>query len=167
MYKAFFLDRDGTINYDVNYLHKMQDIQILKGVNQALKLMKQNNYLVIVISNQSAIDKQLMSQKKLIEINNKINQLVDKSIDKFYYCPHHPLISGICKCRKPNPYLINLACIDLNINVAQSYMIGDKISDVETGINANCKEAKLISKNKDYELLRVTKELLKLNEIDN
>lgn len=167
MLKAFFLDRDGTINYDVNYLHELQDIHILKGVKQALKLMKQNNYLIIVISNQGAIDKKILSQNKLIKINNKINQLVDNYIDKFYYCQHHPSISGICNCRKPNPHLIDLACKELNINVNQSYMIGDKLSDVETGINANCKESRLISCNKDYELLNITKELLNINEIDN
>lgn len=162
--KAFFLDRDGIINYDVNYLNNIQDIKILDGVLEAITLMKQYNYKVIVISNQGGIAKGLLTEEQLIEINNKINELLNNQIDKFYYCPHHPTIST-CTCRKPSHYLINKACEDFNIDVTQSYMIGDKDTDVQTGINAGCKQSIKIAINTNNELLQTSKRIL--NEIDN
>lgn len=157
--KAFFLDRDGTINVDTNYLHQIQKVKLLSNVAKAIKLMHDNNYLVIVISNQGGLAKKLFTIDDLINVNieiqKQLKQYDSKSqFDYFYYCPHHPTISK-CNCRKPSPYLINKACQQLNIDVYQSFMIGDKISDVQCGINAKCKQSFLVDdKNNLYDIIK-------------
>ena len=156
--KAFFLDRDGTINVDTNYLSQVQKVKLLPNVAQAIKLMHDNNYLVVVISNQGGLAKKLFTINDLtnvnIEIQNQLKQYDQKSqIDYFYCCTHHPTVSK-CDCRKPSPYLINKACQQLNIDVYQSFMIGDKISDVECGKNAKCKNSFLIDNNSLYDIVK-------------
>jgi D-glycero-D-manno-heptose 1,7-bisphosphate phosphatase len=155
MNKAFFLDRDGTINYDVHYLRNVDDVKIIEGVKEAIKLIHKFGYKVIVVTNQGGIAKGLLTEETYQNINNKIQELLncECQIDAFFYCPHHPDITK-CVCRKPNPFLLKLASKQFDIDLTQSYMIGDKLSDIETGINANCKESVLVltGHGKKYEL---------------
>jgi len=150
MNKAFFLDRDGIINLDTGYIRRIEDIQILNGVPEAIKKIKDKGYLAIVISNQSAIGRDMTTEDIVIKINNEINKRIFESsgvkIDKFYFCPHHP--DDNCNCRKPKTGMIDKAVKEFDINLNESFMIGDKLSDIELGRNARTKTV-LIGKTED------------------
>lgn len=156
--RAIFLDRDGTINYDPGYLGDSNLVKIYPNVSESLNLLKNNlNFKLIVISNQSGIARKLITEKQVEEVNQKINSLIKQKsnveIDKFYYCPHHPSFDMICSCRKPAIDLILKAQKDFNIDLNQSYFIGDKISDVECGNNAGLKTVLIDYNNKKDEIL--------------
>lgn len=155
MNKAFFLDRDGTINYDTHYLKDVDDVRLINHAADAIKLIHDCGYQVIVITNQGGIAKGLLTEKDYCNINNKIQELLYENykIDLFLCCPHHPEIKK-CRCRKPSPLLLHTSAKHLEINMNESYMIGDKMSDVEAGINAGCKDNILVltGHGKEYEL---------------
>lgn len=144
MNKAFFLDRDGVINQDVCYLRNVSDVKIIKNAEHAIELIHKSGYKVIVVTNQSGIAKGLLTEKIYNDINDKIQKMLNPGygIDAFFHCPHNS--SKECVCRKPSPFLIEKASKQLNIDLSQSYMVGDKLSDVESGFNANCKESVLV-----------------------
>jgi D,D-heptose 1,7-bisphosphate phosphatase len=140
--RALFLDRDGTINFDPGYIKDPSRIVILPGVTENIRKLKNDfGFKIIVISNQAGISKGLMSHTDVKAVNHKINELLAKdgtSIDSFYYCPYHPDFDPPEKtiCRKPSPFMIVQASKDHDLDLIHSYMIGDKASDVECGINA-------------------------------
>lgn len=141
---ALFLDRDGTINPDLDYLSDANLFELYDGVGEALKKIKDAGYLLVLITNQSGIARGLITLEQLDQIHKKMqNLLLDYQVqfDAIYYCPHHPnfpLADGVssCNCRKPAPGMLLKAAKELNIDLANSYMIGDKTSDVGAGINA-------------------------------
>lgn len=140
---AVFLDRDGTIIEDVNYLHKPDQIKILPKVSQAIKKLNNNNLLVIIITNQPVVAKGLLDIKEMIEINNRIFDLFkikEAFIDGIYSCPHHPNADllefrTLCKCRKPGIQMLKKAKKDFNVDLKNSYMIGDSTRDILAGNN--------------------------------
>ena len=143
MNKAVFLDRDGTINHDSGYVHKTEDLVFIKGSIEAIKKLNENNFLVIVITNQAGVAKGYYSENEVKKFHDKINNELQKHnahIDQFYYCPHHPDGLGeyktSCQCRKPHSDLIEKAIKEYNIDRKKSFMIGDKDSDILTGENA-------------------------------
>jgi len=136
--KAFFLDRDGTINIDKGYLHKFEEFEFIAGIPELLKNIKDKGYLLIIITNQSGIARGYYETRDVEILHKKINQyLLNKynfQIDDFYYCPHHAfqtddLESKKCSCRKPMPELLLKAAQEHNIEFAKSFMVGDKMSD--------------------------------------
>jgi D-glycero-D-manno-heptose 1,7-bisphosphate phosphatase len=131
---TIFLDRDGTINRDVDYLGSLDELEVFDFTREALSLCKQNGYLTIVLSNQSGIGRGLFTTEKVHEIHNAINEQVGGLIDAFYFCPHLP--DDNCECRKPALGLIRSALDEYSIDVSNSWMIGDKKSDIEMGFNA-------------------------------
>lgn len=142
--KAIFLDRDGTINIDKEYLHKIQDFEFEPKADEALKILFDLGYILIVVTNQSGIARGYYKEKDVEVLHEELSKiLLEKGIkiSKFYYCPHHPT-KGIgkykidCDCRKPNPGMILKGIKDFNIDPCFSYMVGDKISDIEAGIKA-------------------------------
>lgn len=139
--KAIFLDRDGTLNKEKSYLYKKEDWEWLDEAIESLVELKKNGYLLIVITNQSGIARGYYTSDDVIKLHEFVNTLLYEygiKIDAFYICPHHPLFSGYCDCRKPAPGLILKAANDFNIDLSKSWMIGDKISDVNAGKNAGC-----------------------------
>ncbi|AAK80993.1 D-glycero-D-manno-heptose 1,7-bisphosphate phosphatase [Clostridium acetobutylicum] len=147
MNKAVFLDRDGTINVEKNYLYKIEDFEFTEGAVEAIKLLNQNEYKVIVISNQAGVARGYYTEEavdKLHEYIQKQLKKYDAHIDAFYYCPHHP-IHGVgkyklqCKCRKPEDGLYKRAIKDFNIDVEKSYAVGDKLSDLIPAVDNNIK----------------------------
>lgn len=163
--KAVFLDRDGTINKYVGFLRDINEFELLPGVAEAIKLINQSGYLAIVVTNQPVIARGEVSWEELHEIHLKMQTLLGKEgayLDGIYVCPHHP-DKGFegerpeykfdCDCRKPKPGLFLQAAKDFNIDLSQSYMIGDKSTDIEAGQNAGCKESYLIGTNEAYSLL--------------
>lgn len=141
MDKVIFLDRDGTINEEVNYLHKPEDLQILPGVPEAIKLLRDGGFKILVVTNQAGVARGYYSCRDVEALHEYLNQQLKKSgawIDRFYYCPHHP-VHGIgeykraCHCRKPETGMFEQAGQEYDVDKEHSYMIGDKLLDVEAG----------------------------------
>ena len=141
MDKVVFLDRDGTINEEVNYLYRPEDFKFLPGVPEALKLLSDAGYRLVVVTNQAGVARGYYSEEDVVKLHGYVNRLLASHgirIDAFYYCPHHP-VHGIgryktaCTCRKPETGLFLKAESDFRVDKAVSYMIGDKLLDVEAG----------------------------------
>ena len=146
MKKAIFLDRDGTINVEKDYIYKSEDLVFEEGSIEALKTFKNLGYILIVVSNQSGIARGYFTEADLNIFNNNMNEILKKNgveITEFYCCPHHPDGIGkykkVCECRKPNNKMIENAIKKCNIDREKSYMIGDKISDIGAGLKSNLK----------------------------
>ncbi|NHI92311.1 MAG: D-glycero-beta-D-manno-heptose 1,7-bisphosphate 7-phosphatase [Candidatus Lokiarchaeota archaeon] len=145
--KAIFLDRDGVINKDIEYLDDYNKFIFLPKVFDAIRLLNQNGYKVIIITNQSGVARGFFTEEKLNLIHEKMTEDIQKNnarIDSIYYCPHHPDFGSAqykkdCECRKPKIGLILKAKKDFNIDLSHSFFVGDKITDIVTGVNARCK----------------------------
>lgn len=144
--KAVFLDRDGVlIRERGDYTWLLEDVRINAGVEEALKILADAGYLLIVISNQSGIAKELYTKQQADYIHLHLARVfASKGINvaEFYYCPHHPAI-GNCICRKPDSQLLEKALARFNVDPAKSYFIGDADRDVEAGIKACVQTVKL------------------------
>lgn len=146
MRRAIFLDRDGTINVEVDYLSKVADFQFIPGVPLALKRLKDAGYLLVVVTNQSGIGRGYYDEDALAAIHSHMHAELahfGAAIDACYFCPHHPQHATgdylkECGCRKPLPGMLQRAAGDLGIDLAASFMIGDKLADVQAGISAGC-----------------------------
>ena len=151
--KAIFLDRDGTINKYVGYLRTPEQFELLDGVGEAIRKINLSGYLAIVVTNQPVIARGEVTVDGLQEIHNKMETMLGKEgayLDGVYYCPHHPdkgfageveELKIVCECRKPKAGLLLQAAKDFNIDLSQSWMIGDSENDVLAGKNAGCKTA--------------------------
>ena len=149
--RAFFLDRDGTINRYVGFLRDLDDFELLPGVPEAIKKINDAGYLAVVITNQPVIARGEVSFEKLRSIHDKMETLLGAKgayLDAIYFCPHHPHkgfegeiidLKIDCDCRKPKPGMIFQASRDLNIDLSKSWMIGDGENDVIAGNSAGCK----------------------------
>ena len=154
MYKAVFLDRDGIINIDKKYLYKIEEFEFCVGIFDTLRYLQNLDYLLFIVTNQSGIGRGYYSEKDFEKLTNwMLKEFLKQkiSIKKVYHCPHTP--SENCDCRKPSPYMIKQAIKEFEIDPKNSWMIGDKPSDIEAGINAGitdtifidsttCKESK-------------------------
>lgn len=169
---AIFLDRDGVISKEVDLLSKHEQLEIIEGAGEAIRYINEKGYLTIVVTNQPVIARNLCSLEELDFIHAKLETLLGHErayINAIYYCPHHP-DSGYpeerkeykikCKCRKPAPGMLLKAARDWNIDLSQSYMIGDRNSDVQAGENAGCKQSIKIEMNKPYALLEAVKSII-------
>lgn len=144
---AIFLDRDGTINDEVGYLDHADKLRIIPAAFEAVRLINQSGMKAVVVSNQAGIAKGFFTEKFVRKINEQIqSELLARGalIDRFYFCPHHPTegvdpYRTICDCRKPEPGLLNQAAADLDIDLARSYMIGDRYRDIETARRVGAK----------------------------
>lgn len=151
--KAIFLDRDGTINKLVGYLTNIDDFELLSGVAQAIRKINLSGYLAIVVTNQPVIARGELSFKGLDEIHKKMETLLGKQgayVDHIYVCPHHPdkgfpgevvSLKVPCECRKPKPGMLLQAAKEYNIDLFNSWMIGDDERDIQAGKNAGCHTA--------------------------
>lgn len=140
--RAVFLDRDGVINKNPkehDYVKNWGEFEFLPGAADAIKKLNKN-FLVVVVSNQRGLARKTFSLKNLEDIHNKMKEKLGRvgaKIDAIYFCPHD--FRDNCRCRKPKPGMIFKAAKDFNIDLEQSYMIGDRPEDIEAGIAAGCK----------------------------
>lgn len=145
--RAVFLDRDGTINVEVQYLSRVEDFRLIPGVPYALQRLRDAGFLLVVVTNQSGVGRGLYDEAALQAVHDKMHHELLSfgiTIEACYFCPHHPEHAvgdyGIeCSCRKPLPGMLQQAALDLDIDLSRSYMVGDKLSDIEAGLNAGCK----------------------------
>lgn len=157
---AIFLDRDGTINIEKNYLHQTQDWEWIPGAIEAIKLFNKKGFFVVVVTNQAGIARGLYTTKEIDILHSYVSSQLRSygaKIDKFYYCPHHPNYDEKerCNCRKPSPGMLLEATKDLNIDLNNSWIVGDKISDIAAGKNFNLKSILVLTGhgNKEKDLL--------------
>lgn len=147
MNKAVFLDRDGVINevcYDddrgIYSATTLDECRFLPKVKEAITLLKKNGYLVIVVSNQPGVAFGYLKKEVVHQIDLKMKG--ELHVDGTYYCFHHPKITGDCECRKPKSGLLKQAAEEFNIDLKESYMVGDNLSDIKAG--EVCKKTFLI-----------------------
>jgi D-glycero-D-manno-heptose 1,7-bisphosphate phosphatase len=141
MKRAIFLDRDGTVNVDVGYLHRLEDLQLFPYAPDALRLLKRAGFLLVIVTNQSGIAHGLIDPGFIQICHDEMRRRVQPAgadLDALYYCSHHPRgsvpeLSVDCRCRKPSPGMIEDAARDLGIDPTQSWVVGDKWLDVQLG----------------------------------
>ncbi|MFX0022643.1 MAG: D-glycero-alpha-D-manno-heptose-1,7-bisphosphate 7-phosphatase [Candidatus Hermodarchaeota archaeon] len=176
--KAILLDRDGVLIEDKNYTYKIEDFELLDGVIEGLKLL-QNEFLFFIITNQSGIGRGYYTKQDFQNFNNHLIKVLKENqinILKTYFCPH--LKEDNCECRKPNTKFIEEIIEEFNVDIKNSWMIGDHPSDIQFGINAGCRTIFLTTGHGDKHLdelislgikptqicdnfLKATKEILK------
>lgn len=159
--KAIFLDRDGTINKYVGFLTKAEQFELLPGVTEAIKKINKSGFLAIVVTNQPVIARGDCTWDELRQIHDKMETELGNAgtfLDAIYICPHHkdkgfegelPEYKFDCECRKPKPGLLLQAAKDFNIDLSQSYIIGDSENDIEAGKQSGCKDSFLIQTNEN------------------
>ncbi len=128
---AVFLDRDGTLIEEVNYLSRVEDLRLYSYTEDSVKSLKDNGFLVIVVTNQSGIGRGIYSEADMHSIHEAIQAELGGAIDAFYFCPHLP--DEGCKCRKPGVGMIEAAMAEFEIDMENSWVIGDKKLDIELG----------------------------------
>ena len=140
---AVFLDRDGTLIEEVNYLSRVEDLHLFPFTANAVKLLKDAGFLVIVVTNQSGIGRGIYTEADMHVIHETIQEELSGAIDAFYFCPHLP--DAGCKCRKPNTGMIEAAMADFDVDLERSWIVGDKKTDIETGFAARIKSALVLT----------------------
>lgn len=172
--KAIFLDRDGTINKMVGFVTKPEQFELIEGAAEAIKTINKSGYLAIVVTNQPVIARGDCTFEDLQTIHDKMETELGKVgafVDAIYVCPHHtdkgfegerPEYKCNCDCRKPKPGLLLKAAKDFNIDLSESYMIGDSHRDVEAGENAGVKISIKVEENMVNSLLQAIKQIVEL-----
>lgn len=146
MRRAVFLDRDGTINEEKEYLWRVEEFRFISGAVEAVRLLKEAGFLVVVVTNQSGIGRGYYGEQDLERLHDHMRAELEKQgtdVDACYFCPHHPhhgvgKYATECDCRKPLPGMLLQAAVDLDIDLASSWMIGDKKADIDAGFAAGC-----------------------------
>ncbi|MDC3067837.1 HAD family hydrolase [Paracoccaceae bacterium] len=149
--KIAFLDRDGVINVDFGYVHKKENFMLVDGFLKGAKYLIDNNFELIVITNQAGIARSYYSESHFIEFSNWVFYFLKKlgvNILATYYCPHHPDFTGTCECRKPSPKMILQALKDYNVLPNKCLLIGDKSVDQKAATAAEISRVHLISASK-------------------
>ncbi|NLD80626.1 MAG: HAD family hydrolase [Smithella sp.] len=145
--RAIFLDRDGTINEEVGYIERLDRLVIIPAAFEAIRLINLNGFKAVVVTNQAGIAKGLFNEAFVMQTNERLQEFLGQkgaAIDAFYFCPHHPTegvppYRRVCDCRKPAPGLFYQAARDMDIDLAASYMIGDRYRDMEAAHRAGVK----------------------------
>ena len=144
--RAVFLDRDGTLNHDPGYISNPDDLRLMDGVPEALRLLKDAGFLLVVVSNQSGVGRGLIPSEALSRVHARMNALLLEAgappRDCFEVCIHHP--DEKCICRKPSPELLHRASLSLKIDLKKSFMVGDRRIDLEAGRAAGCQASLLV-----------------------
>ena len=168
MKKALFLDRDGVINKEVNYLYKIEDFTFIDGIFELCSYYQNLGFSIFVVTNQSGIAREYYSETDFEVLTAwMVKEFFSHgiTIDKVYHCPHHENISGVCQCRKPSPGMLYQAEKEFNIDLKNSIIIGDKERDIEAGLNAGLSESYLFDESKSVMHSKATKIVHKLDEI--
>ncbi len=148
MNKAVFLDRDGVITQEPpHYAHKLDQLALIPKSGDAIKLLNEDGFMVVIVSNQAGIAHGYFQEEDAVSFNQAMRRRLAEegaSVDAVYYCPHHAeakveKYQVDCDCRKPKPGMLVMAGKELDIDMKSSYMIGDRLTDIEAGKRAGCK----------------------------
>ena len=168
MKKALFLDRDGVINVEKEYLYKKEDFEFIEGIFELCSHYQELGYLIFIVTNQSGIARKFYTEDDFARLTQWMLQEFEKEgihITRVYHCPHHPDISGACECRKPKPGMLREAAEAFDVDLKNSIMIGDKERDIEAGLNAGLRETYLFDESGEIQESKATKIVKKLDEI--
>jgi len=168
MQPALFLDRDGVINVEKDYLHKIEDFEFIEGVFKTCRYFQSKGYLIIVITNQSGIARGYYSDQDFATLTTWMEREFAKediTIAKTYYCPHYPSITGACSCRKPNAGMLLQAQEELHIDLAHSILVGDKLSDIQAGQKAGIEQNYLIATGHDISNAEYSPQIANLTDL--
>ena len=168
MKKALFLDRDGVINIEKDYLYKIEDFEFIDGVFKLCKYYQDLGYIIVVVTNQSGIVREYYTEDDFNILTKWMSKEFEKNgieIKKVYHCPHHPEISGECTCRKPKPGMLLKASEEFDIDLKNSIIVGDKERDIEAGLNAGLQETYLYDETSTCTESKATKIVSKLKDI--
>jgi len=164
---ALFLDRDGVVNIEKNYLHKVEDFEFIDDIFALCKKYQTLGYLIVIVTNQSGIARGYYSEEDFALLTRWMVDVFDREnihITDVYHCPHHPDISGECSCRKPEPGMLLAAAKQHNIDLEKSLLIGDSERDITAAHRAGLKETYLFSpdakSSKATKIIRALKELI-------
>ena len=167
MDRALFLDRDGVINIEKDYLYKIEDFEFIDGIFKVCSHYQGLGYKIFVVTNQSGIARGYYTEDDFAKVTNwMLNQFKDNGIEiqKVYHCPHHPDISGSCNCRKPKPGMFFNAAKEFDVDLRNSVIIGDKERDIEAGISAGLRTSYLYDHTKQISKSKATKIIYKLED---
>ncbi|WP_345992926.1 D-glycero-beta-D-manno-heptose 1,7-bisphosphate 7-phosphatase [Sulfurimonas sp. HSL-1716] len=166
--KALFLDRDGVINKEINYLYKIEDFEFIDGIFELCRFYQKKGYLLIVVTNQSGIARGYYTSEQFDTLTSWMIEEFAKNgikIDKVYYCPHHPDISGKCECRKPDIGMFTEAEKEFDIDLKNSIMVGDNERDIEAALKAGISDTYLFDQHNEAADSKALKTIYKLDEI--
>jgi len=150
---AVFIDRDGTISEEVGYVNHPSRFRLFPYSSEAIKKLNEGNWLAILVTNQAGVARGYFSEEIITEVHNRLNKdlaLENAHLDAIYYCAHHPSVGEApyridCDCRKPKAGLITRAAADFEIDLGNSWMVGDRYSDIELAHNAGLQSAFVLS----------------------
>ena len=148
MNKALFLDRDGVVNVEKNYLHKIDDFELMEGIIEVCRKYQEQGYLIIIVTNQSGISRGYYTEEDFAILSRWMVEHFKSfgiEITHIYHCPHHESIDGVCECRKPEPGMFLEAQQTYNLNMSASVMIGDNERDIEASLRAGVNTNILLS----------------------
>lgn len=148
--RALFLDRDGVVNTELNYVGKIEDFIFVEGIFSLCKKFQKQGYKIFIVTNQAGLARGFYTVDDFFILTEwMISEFLKNGIKitKVYFCPHHPDITGHCNCRKPNIGLIKQAEMEFDLDLSTSILIGDKISDIIAGKNAGVSLNILINPN--------------------
>jgi len=146
MKRAVFLDRDGTLNVEKDYLYRTDEFEFVAGAEEAVRMFNRAGFFVVVVTNQSGVARGYYTEEDVENLHRHISRELEKCearVDAWFYCPHHPDGRGSyslpCKCRKPLPGMLLDAARRFDIDLDDSIMIGDKVADISAGLAAGCR----------------------------
>lgn len=168
MQKALFLDRDGVINVEKEYLYKQEDFEFIEGVFDLCRYFAHKGYLLFVVTNQSGIAREYYTEEDFEKLTTWMLGEFEKegiTLSHVYHCPHYPKISGECSCRKPKPGMLLEAKEAFDLDMANSIMVGDKERDIEAGLNAGLQIAYFFDESKTQSTSKASHIVSSLKEI--
>lgn len=167
MQKALFLDRDGVVNVEKNYLHKIDDFELVEGIVDVCRLFQKENYLIIIVTNQSGISRGYYSEEDFKHLSRWMIEHFGElgiTLTHIYHCPHHESIDGACECRKPEPGMFLEAQKQYGLDMKHSVMIGDNERDIEAaqraGVGRNILLSADATNSQADQIIRTLSELL-------
>ncbi len=166
--KAVFLDRDGVVNVEKDYLYKVEDFEFIDGIFELCRHYIDFGYMIFIVTNQSGIARGYYSEDDFEHLSLWMTEQFAKNsieIKKIYHCPHHPDISGECECRKPKSGMLLAAQKEFDVDLENSIMIGDKERDIQAGLNAGLKETYMFDESGSVKSSKAFKIVSKLDDI--
>lgn len=142
MRPAVFLDRDGTLIAEVGHLGDPDGVELLPGVPEALRRLRDAGFALVVVTNQAGVARGLFTEEAVRAVNARVAEVLGEEelwLDGWYFCPHHPDLTGACRCRKPEPGMLRKAATELGLRLEDSWMVGDHPGDAEAGWRAGAR----------------------------